>query len=64
MNVHRSLAFVSELILSNMGEKLKKRVHFYPNFDEFNAVEKKILPKEFGGTMPMKDMIGEESKYK
>lgn len=42
-----------------MGEKLKKRVRIYSSFDQFDAIEKKHLPKEFGGVVPMKDMIGE-----
>jgi hypothetical protein len=47
-----------------MGEKLKKRTRLYSSFDEFRAVDKKhgidpaILPKEYGGTVPMREMIG------
>lgn len=41
-----------------MGEKLQKRAHLYSNFDDFKAVEKSNLPKEYGGTIPMKIMIG------
>lgn len=41
-----------------MGEKLKKRTHLYSSFDEFKAIDKKFLPKEYGGKVPMRDMIG------
>ena len=48
-----------------MGEKLKKRTRLYSSFDEFKAVDKKhcidpaTLPKEYGGVVPMREMIGE-----
>jgi hypothetical protein len=42
-----------------MSDKLKKRTHFYSNFDEFKYVEKSKLPKEYGGKVPMSEMIGE-----
>lgn len=42
-----------------MSEKLKKRTQFYSSFDEFNYVEKSKLPKEYGGKIPMREMIGE-----
>lgn len=58
LNVHKSLGLVSDLILSQMGEKLKKRTHLYSSFDDFKAIERKHLPKEYGGEKPMKIMIG------
>lgn len=57
------MSFVSNFIVSQMSEKLKKRTHFYSNFDEFKAVERSKLPKEYGGTTPMKEMIGEYLIY-
>lgn len=60
--MHKSLTFVSEFILSHMGDKLKKRAHLYGNFEEFKAVDKKKLPKEYGGTVPLKEMIGKKSE--
>lgn len=64
VNVHKSLSYISDFILHQMGEKLKKRTRLYSGFDEFRAVDKKhgidpaILPKEYGGTVPMREMIG------
>lgn len=60
MNVHRSLSWISNFILSQMSDKLKKRTHFYSNFDEFQAIEKSKLPAEYGGKIPMKEMIGKD----
>jgi hypothetical protein len=59
VNVHKSLSLLSDFIMSHMGDKLRKRTQIYTSFDEFKAVERKNLPKEYGGTVPMKTMIGE-----
>lgn len=61
MNVHKSLSIISNFIISHMSEKLKKRTHFYSSFDEFNYVDKNLLPKEYGGKIPVSDMIGERN---
>ncbi|KAL7023802.1 hypothetical protein ACKWTF_012790 [Chironomus riparius] len=58
VNVHRSINFISDAILSRMGEKLKKRVHFYSSFNEFKAIDRSMLPKEYEGTVSMSKMIG------
>jgi hypothetical protein len=60
VNVHKSLNLISDLIFSQMGEKLRNRTHLYTSFDDFKAVEKSNLPKEYGGTIPMSDMIGKK----
>jgi hypothetical protein len=62
VNVHKSLNLISDFILSHMGDKLRKRTHLYTCFDEFKAVDRKNLPKEYGGTVPMKKMIGESNR--
>jgi hypothetical protein len=68
VNVHKSLSLISDFILNQMGEKLKKRTRLYSSFEEFRAVENKhcidpsILPKEYGGKVPMREMIGELGK--
>lgn len=41
-----------------MPEKLRERVKFYSNFDEIDVIEKKYLPKEYGGKVPLKEMTG------
>lgn len=40
-----------------MSEKLKNRVQIHTKIEDIEAVDSKILPKEYGGTIPMKDMI-------
>ncbi|CRL06985.1 CLUMA_CG019986, isoform B [Clunio marinus] len=62
VNVHKSLRLVHDVIMSQMSEKLKKRAHLYSNFDEFKAIETSKLPKEYGGTIPMKEMIDATKK--
>lgn len=67
VNVHKSLSFINDFILSQMGEKLKSRTRLYSSFDEFRAVKKHCidpatLPKEYGGTVPMSEMIGKSHK--
>lgn len=61
INVHPSVKFALDFGLSLISEKIKKRVKIYTNLDEaINAgeMEVDVLPKEYGGTMPMSEMIG------
>lgn len=41
-----------------VSEKMRDRVKFYKSFDDenFNVIDKKCLPKECGGTIPMQEM--------
>lgn len=59
VNVHKSLTFISDFILSHMSEKLRKRTQLYSSFKEFKEIDKMFLPKEYGGKIPMSEMIGE-----
>lgn len=43
--------------MNRMSEKLRNRVHVYSKVEEIKAIDKKILPREYGGLMPMKEMI-------
>jgi len=59
-NVHPSMKFVLDWGMSLISEKIKSRVRLYSNIDEVldaGHVEKDILPKEYGGSMPMSEMI-------
>lgn len=62
VNVHRSMGIVSDYILKHLGDKLRSRVHLYTSFDDFKAIDKKHLPKEYGGTVPLGDMIGKKDE--
>lgn len=47
-----------------MPEKLRERVKFYTKFEEVDVIETKHLPKECGGNVPIKEMIGNEDTLK
>jgi hypothetical protein len=57
VGVHKSLSFISDFILKQMNEKLRRRTRLYSNFKDFKEIDKKFLPKEYGGKIPMSDMI-------
>ncbi|VVC98957.1 unnamed protein product [Leptidea sinapis] len=53
-----------EFAISLLSDKLKDRVMFHRTTDDLRKyVDASILPKEYGGTVPLKDMI-EELKRK
>lgn len=60
INAHPSLKFALDFGMSLISEKIKKRIKIYTSLAD--ALDKKMdpsmLPKEYGGTMPMKEMIG------
>lgn len=55
--IHPSMKFVLDYCLSLMSSKLRKRVHFHTKLDDQNSVDRNLLPKEYGGTIPMSEMI-------
>lgn len=57
LNVSPSLKWVSDLFLSHMSEKLQNRFHLYSKIEDFKLIDRKILPLEYGGTVPIKDMV-------
>lgn len=57
VNVHPSLQFIANFALKHMPDKLRERVKFYSSFDELKDIEKDHLPQEYGGKVPMKEMI-------
>ena len=61
INVHASLKYVLDFGLAIMSKKLRARVQLYSKFKEMKDVDKDLLPLEYGGTIPMKDMIGKLS---
>lgn len=61
INAHPSMKFALDFGMSLISEKIKKRIHLYTNFEEALAsknLETDVLPKEYGGKMPMAEMIG------
>ena len=55
--VHPTMKFVLDYSLSLMSEKLQKRVHFHTKLDDQNSVDKNLFPVEYGGKIPMSEMI-------
>lgn len=58
LNVHGSVKFAVDFALSIVSEKMRNRIKFYTNAELANNVDIALLPKEYGGTMPMAEMIG------
>ncbi|XP_074101379.1 clavesin-1-like [Cotesia typhae] len=64
---HREMCFIGvpsfafklfEFALSLLSEKLRRRVSIFKHIDNFKkTIDPKILPKEYGGTVPLADMI-------
>ncbi|XP_022920243.1 alpha-tocopherol transfer protein-like [Onthophagus taurus] len=69
INVNPSMKFAVDFGLSLISEKIKKRFHFYTSKDDMlkaGMIEKRVLPKEYGGDIPMAEMISQwkEELYK
>lgn len=58
LKVHTSIKFAVDFALSQMSEKMRKRVSLHKAVEDVkNVVAKELLPAEYGGTVPMKEMI-------
>ncbi|XP_053673152.1 clavesin-1-like [Anopheles nili] len=54
---------LSEFILSVLSEKLRNRVHVHRGWDELKTkINPKLLPKEYGGTVPVAECIAQFKK--
>lgn len=61
INCPSSMKFAVDFGMSLISEKIRKRIRFYTSMEEAkqsNYLELDTLPKEYGGTIPMADMIG------
>lgn len=58
LNVHGSVKFAVDFALSIVSEKMRNRIKFYSQAELAKHVDISLLPKEYGGTMPMAEMIG------
>lgn len=60
INAHPSLKFALDFGMSLISEKIRKRVKLYTSLNDAleHKMDTSMLPKEYGGTMPMKEMIG------
>lgn len=57
VNVPFGLSYIANFLLKHCPQKIRERVKLYKNFDELDIVEKKSLPKEYGGTTPMRELM-------
>lgn len=57
-NISPTIKFAVDFGMSLISEKMRKRIKFYTSLDDCNSIDKKLLPAEYGGEIPMKDMIG------
>lgn len=62
LNMHKSVKFISKIIVSHMNPKLKSRTHFYSKFKDFKAIDKDNLPFEYGGEVPLMDLVRDWKK--
>lgn len=56
-NVHPTVKFALDFGMALISEKIRKRVKLYTTTTEVE-IDQSLLPKEYGGVMPMKEMIG------
>ncbi|XP_052752424.1 alpha-tocopherol transfer protein-like [Galleria mellonella] len=56
VNVHPTIKFALDFGMALISEKIRKRVKLY-SAPEDVEIDKTLLPKEYGGDMPMKEMI-------
>lgn len=55
------MKFLCDFGLSLVSDKIKKRIKMYTDVNEFiksGSIELDLLPKEYGGSIPMSEMIG------
>ncbi|XP_011497998.1 PREDICTED: alpha-tocopherol transfer protein-like [Ceratosolen solmsi marchali] len=59
INAHPSLKFALDFGMSLISEKIRSRVRIYTSLEDAknNKMDTSLLPKEYGGTMPMNEMI-------
>ncbi|XP_051166125.1 clavesin-2 [Leptopilina boulardi] len=58
INIPTCATKVVEFVVSLLNEKLKSRIHIHKTIDDLKkAVNPQILPKEYGGKIPLSEMI-------
>ncbi|CAH2036011.1 unnamed protein product, partial [Iphiclides podalirius] len=56
VNVHPTIKFALDFGMALISEKIRKRVKLYTAVEDVE-IDKSLLPREYGGVMPMKEMI-------
>lgn len=58
LKVHTSLKFAVDFALSQMSEKMRKRVYLHKKVEDVKSmIDKNLLPTEYGGKVPMSEMV-------
>ncbi|XP_060536110.1 clavesin-2 [Cylas formicarius] len=58
LNISPSAIKLIEFAVSLLNDKLRSRIFMYKSVEELHEkIDKKILPKEYGGEVPMEDMV-------
>jgi hypothetical protein len=52
-----AMKFVVDFVISLVSEKMSKRVQIQKSMDRFEKLDQSLLPAEYGGKIPMKEMI-------
>lgn len=59
-NVHGSIKFAVDFALGLVSEKMKNRIKIYTSVESaVKSLDISLLPKEYGGIIPLADMICE-----
>lgn len=58
INMPSTVQYIATFAMKHMPDKLRERVKFYNSIDEIDCIEKKHLPKEYGGDVSIDDMLG------
>ncbi|XP_030762780.1 clavesin-2-like isoform X2 [Sitophilus oryzae] len=63
LNISSSAIKLIEFAISLLNEKLKNRIFMYKSVEElYSKIDKKILPKEYGGEVPLSEMVDKFKK--
>nr|XP_023021864.1 uncharacterized protein LOC111510199 [Leptinotarsa decemlineata] len=58
LNISSNAIKLIEFAVSLLNEKLRSRIFMYKSTEELYAnIDKKILPKEYGGEVPLQEML-------
>lgn len=58
IKMHASVKFAADFALGLVTEKMRSRIKFFTTLDSAKSIDKSLLPLEYGGTIPMAEMIG------
>lgn len=61
IGVHPTIKFALDFGMALISEKIRKRVKLY-TYPKDAQMDMSVLPKEYGGTMPMAEMISKFSQ--